>query len=607
MVAEAVGAGLERGERLDVGHLLRGVGAAGRERHGDLDAARTSGLLDAGAAGEHDQVGHRDALAAGRRVEVALHALQHRQHSCQPLGLVDRPAPLGLEPDAGAVRAATLVGATERRRRRPGGEHEVLHRQPGGEHSLLQRRHVGRVDELVVHRRHGVLPDQHLGRHLRPDVAGHRAHVAVRQLEPGAGEGVGELLGVAVEPLGDLAVDRVERERHVRGRHHRRVLLAGHVRIGDELLRLGVLRLPLLRAGGALGELPLEAEQVVEVTVVPRGGVVGPGTLDAAGDRVGALAGAEAAAPADAHRVHRAALGLGAHERGVAGSVRLAEGVTPGDQRHGLLVVHRHPAERLADVASRRQRVGRAVRALGVHVDEAHLHGAERIAELAVAAVARIAEPGVLSPPEHLLGLVHVLAATTEAERRQTHVLDRDVAGEHHEVGPRERAAVLLLHRPQQATGLVEVGVVGPAVERREPQLAAAGATAAVGDAVRACRVPGHADEQPAVVTPVGGPPVLRRRHHLDDVALHGVEVERRERCGVVEVGAVGSGLRGVLVEHGEIELVGPPVGVRAGPVGGRLGWGDDGVLALGHDGFLSWRRCRRVSLDDLRMPDDSP
>ena len=68
------------------------------------------------------------------------------------------------------------------------------------------------------------------------------------------------------------------------------------------------------------------------------------------------------------------------------------------------------------------------------------------------------------------------------------------VAGEDHQVGPRDLVAVLLLDRPQQATGLVEVAVVGPAVQRREALLAAIGAAAAVAGAVGPGTVPGHAE-----------------------------------------------------------------------------------------------------------------
>ena len=113
----------------------------------------------------------------------------------------------------------------------------------------------------------------------------------------------------------------------------------------------------------------------------------------------------------------RAALGLGADEVGVAGAVALADRVAADDERDRLLVVHRHPGERLANVAGGSQRIRVAVRPFRVHVDEAHLHRAERIGELPVAAVALVAEPRVLGTPEDLVGLPDVLAPEAEAER----------------------------------------------------------------------------------------------------------------------------------------------------------------------------------------------
>ncbi len=165
----------------------------------------------------------------------------------------------------------------------------------------------------------------------------------------------------------------------------------------------------------------------------------------------------------------------------------------------------------------------------GVHVDQAHLHRAERIVELPVAAVALVAEPGVLGPPvDVLLGLPDVLTPAAEPERLEAHRLQGDVPGEDHQVGPGDLPAVLLLDRPEQAARLVEVRVVGPAVEGGEALRAGAGTAAAVVDAVGAGAVPRHPDEQRPVVAVVGRPPVLRRRHHLVDVRLHSIEVEAR-------------------------------------------------------------------------------
>ena len=206
---------------------------------------------------------------------------------------------------------------------------------------------------------------------------------------------------------------------------------------------------------------------------------------------------------------------------------------------------------------------------LRIHVDQAHLHGAERTGELPVAAVALVAEPGVLRPPEDLLGLPDVLAPEAEAERLEPHRFVGAVAGEDQEVGPGDLAAVLLLDRPEQPARLVEARVVGPAVERGEALSAAAATAPAVGDAVRARGMPAHPDEQRPVVAVVGRPPVLRRRHHLEDVPLQRLDVEGLELLRVVEVLAHRIGPGRVLVENLQVQLIRPPVLVRPRP--GRL------------------------------------
>ena len=344
------------------------------------------------------------------------------------------------------------------------------------------------------------------------------------------------------------------------------------------------------------------AEQRLEEARVPRRRGVRPGALEPAGDRVGALAGVVAVAPAEALLLERGALGLGADVLvGVGGAVRLAERVPARDERDRLLVVHRHAVERLADVRGRGERVRGAVRALGVDVDQAHLDRAEGGLEVAVAGVALVAEPLLLRPPvDVLVGLPDVLAAAGEAERLEAHRLQGDVAGEDHQVRPREALAVLLLDGPEQAAGLVEVRVVGPAVERGEALLAGAGAAAAVADAVGAGAVPGHPDHEGAVVAVVRGPPVLRGREDVLDVLLDRGEVEAVERGRVVEVLAERVGHGGVLGEDPEVEPVRPPAPVAAalGRVRGALGGeraaarvlrlvhlSNDSVRLIGHGG----------------------
>src|SRR5207244_1258009 len=101
--------------------------------------------------------------------------------------------------------------------------------------------------------------------------------------------------------------------------------------------------------------------------------------LEPAGNRVGALAGAEAADPAEALVLDRAALGLQPDQIRVARAVALAERVAADDERDRLLVVHGHATERLANVPRRGHRVRVGARPFRIHVDQAHLHGAERI------------------------------------------------------------------------------------------------------------------------------------------------------------------------------------------------------------------------------------
>ncbi len=518
------------------------------------------GLLDARATGQHDQVGERDLLAAGlRAAELALDALQRLEHLRQLGGLVDVPPVLRRETNASAVRAAALVGAAERGRRRPRGRHQLRHGQTRRQDLALERGEVLRVDQVVIDRGDGVLPDELFGGNLGAEVAGPRAHIAVRQLEPRPGECVGELIRVLVEAPRDLLVGGVEPQREVRGQHGRRVTLGLVVGIRNRAGACAPLRSPLMRARRALCQFPLVAEQVLEVVVAPLRGRGGPGDLQAAGDRVTAHARAEGAPPAQPLLLEAAPFGLRPHIGLEAGAVGLAEGVAAGDERHRLLVVHGHARESLADIPGRRDRVWIAVRALRVDVDQPHLNGAERILEIPDTGVPLVPQPLVLGAPVDLIRLPDVRTSAGEPEGLETHRFQRDVAREDHEVGPGELPAVLLLDRPQQSARLVEVPVVGPAVEGRETLLAGPAAAAAVGDSVRTGAVPGHADEQRSVVAEVGRPPGLRVGHHRREILLHRRQVEALELLGVVEVLAHGIGQG----QHLEVQLIGPPVSVR--------------------------------------------
>ena len=180
------------------------------------------------------------------------------------------------------------------------------------------------------------------------------------------------------------------------------------------------------------------------------------------------------------------------------------------------------------------------------------------------------AEPGRLGAPvDVLIRLPDVLATAAETEGLEAHRFERDVAGEDHQVGPGNLAAILLLDRPEQPARLVQADVVRPTVERREALLAPAAAAAAVAGAVGAGAVPRHANEQRAVVAEVRRPPVLRVGHQRREIFLHRRQVEALELLGVVEVLAHRIGLGGMLVQEVEPQLVRPPVAVRRAAAGG--------------------------------------
>ena len=319
---------------------------------------------------------------------------------------------------------------------------------------------------------------------------------------------------------------------------------------------------PLLSAGGALGEFPFKAEQVFEVIVVPLHRVGGPCALQAAADGIHAFAAAKAVFPAQALLFDGGALGFATDILVRIGSaMRFAEGVSAGDEGNCLLVIHRHARERLPNIRRRGDWIRLAIGSFRIHIDQAHLNGAERIFELTVAVVAFVCQPLALrSPVNVFFRLPDVLAPAAETEGLQSHRIQRHVAGENDQVGPGEFPAVLLLDRPDQPARLVEAHVVRPAVEGSKSLRSGARAAAAIGDAVRACAMPRHADEERPIVAVVRRPPLLRVRHQGMEILDHGIQVEALELLGVIERLAHGIGQGRVLVQDLQVQLIGPPV-----------------------------------------------
>src|SRR5271157_5767212 len=252
-----------------------------------------------------------------------------------------------------------------------------------------------------------------------------------------------------------------------------------------------------MRTGRALGQFPFVAEQVREEVVAPLRRRRGPNDFQAAADRVIPFARAEFALPAEALLVDAGRFRYWANQRRIASAVGFAKGVTAGNERNGLLVIHRHAGESLSDIPCRGNRIRLSIRSFRIHVDQTHLHGSERILKITVATVALVRQPlAFRAPVDVLFGLPDVLAPAAKTERLKAHRLEGDVACENHEVGPGDFPPILLLDRPQQPARLVEVHVVRPAIERREALLTGSGPAAAVADAVRTRAVPRHTNEK---------------------------------------------------------------------------------------------------------------
>ena len=257
-------------------------------------------LLDAGAPASTIRSASDTFLPPAGRVELVLDALRAPRAPSRSCGrLVDLPVLLRRQADARAVGAAALVGAAEGGGRGPGRRDQLRHRQAGGQDLRLERGDVLVVDQRMIDGRDRVLPDQRLPSALAGRGSATRGPMSRWvSLNQARAKASANWSGLLEEAPRDLLVGRVEAQRQVGGQHRRQPLLRRVVRRPGRRRR--ALGLPLLGAGRALGQLPLEVEQVLEEVVAPLGRRLGPGDFRAAGDGVGADAGAVLAVPAEA-------------------------------------------------------------------------------------------------------------------------------------------------------------------------------------------------------------------------------------------------------------------------------------------------------------------
>ena len=190
--------------------------------------------------------------------------------------------------------------------------------------------------------------------------------------------------------------------------------LVGIVGVGHGVGGAGIGGYPLLGPGGALREIPIVPEKRVEIAIVPLGRGRRPSAFQATADRIATGAAAVAVLPAQAHFLDRGRFRFASHVLvGIRRAMGLAESVAACDERDGLFVIHRHSAEGFANVFGGSQSARIAVGTLGVDVDQTHLHGAQRIVEIAVARVALVAQPLGFRPPIDVLFRFPYVFATT--------------------------------------------------------------------------------------------------------------------------------------------------------------------------------------------------
>src|SRR4029077_8677891 len=98
-------------------------------------------------------------------------------------------------------------------------------RQPRGSNFCFQGCDILVINQCMIYRWDGVLPEQFFLRNLGAEIARAWAHVAMRELEPCAGKSVRKLLRVLVKASRNLFVDWIEPQREIGGEHRGSVML----------------------------------------------------------------------------------------------------------------------------------------------------------------------------------------------------------------------------------------------------------------------------------------------------------------------------------------------------------------------------------------------
>ena len=449
-VAEAIGDRFQHLERGGIGHLLGGITAARCEGHADVKACRLGGLFHAQITCQNDHIGQAGAGFGSDRFQRGQHFLQARR-------LVAFPVFLRGQANAGAIGTAAQVRSTEGARAIPcGGNHLAAAEATGGDFCLY-RIHI----IASVARGHRILPDQVFGGGIGADVAHAWAHVAVGQLEPGAGKAIVEIGRICHEFFANRAIGRIHLHGHIGIGHDGHGALAGVRGINRHIFFFDIHRLPLPGTCGRFLQRPIIAKQQLEIAHVPFCGFGRPGAFQPRCYRIGCFATQIRVHPAQALVFDLGAFGFGPQRSGIAIAMGLAHGVAATGKRCGFFIVHRHARKGFAHLLGGFQRVGFAVHTLGVHIDQAHLHSRQRVFHgvgLGHVFIARVRgrQPFALGPPIGVFfGVPDIFAPERKAIGFQPHVFISHGACQQNQVCPRDLVAVFLFQRPQQAAGFV--------------------------------------------------------------------------------------------------------------------------------------------------------
>ena len=135
-----------------------------------------------------------------------------------------------------------------------------------------------------------------------------------------------------------------------------------------------------------------------------------------------------------------------------------------------FFVIHGHAPEGLTDIAGGQQGIRVAVGALRVYINKAHLNSSQGIFQLPVPRITLVFEPFAFRTPVDVLqGLPYIFPSSGKTKGLESHGFQGNVTRQDHQVGPRDFPPVFLFYGPYQATRLIEVGIVGPAVKGSKP------------------------------------------------------------------------------------------------------------------------------------------